>query len=127
MPERAREQGYVETLMGRRRPLPELRTSAAVVRQAAERMAINTPMQGSAADIIKVAMLRLAEALRSTKLRGQMLLQVHDDLLLEVPRDELAETASLVVECMSGAYQLCVPLKVDVKAGKNWLDMQPLP
>ncbi len=127
MPERAREQGYVETLMGRRRPLPELRTRAPAVRQAAERMAINTPMQGSAADIIKLAMLRFAEALGATELRAQMLLQVHDELLLEVPRGELAETASLVAECMSGAYQLCVPLKVDVKAGDNWLDMQPVP
>jgi len=127
MPERAREQGYVETLMGRRRPLPELRTSAAVVRQAAERMAINTPMQGSAADIIKQAMLRFAEAISATELRAQMLLQVHDELVLEVPRGELVETASLVAECMSGAYQLCVPLKVDLKAGKNWLDMKPLP
>lgn len=127
MPERAREQGYVETLMGRRRPLPELRARAPAVRQAAERMAINTPMQGSAADIIKQAMLRFAEALRATELRAQMLLQVHDELLLEVPQGELAETASLVAECMSGAYQLSVPLKVDVKAGKNWLDMQPLP
>jgi len=89
-------------------------------------MAINTPMQGSAADIIKQAMLRFAEALRASGLQGRMLLQVHDDLLLEVPEDELAETASLLAECMSGAYQLCVPLKVDVKAGKNWLDMQPL-
>jgi len=127
MPERAREQGYVETLMGRRRPLPELRTSAAVVRQAAERMAINTPMQGSAADIIKQAMLRFAEAISATELRAQMLLQVHDELVLEVPRGELVETASLVAECMSGAYQLCVPLKVDMKAGNNWLDMKPLP
>ena len=70
-------------------------------------------------------MLRFAEALRATELGAQMLLQVHDELLLEVPQGELAATASLVAECMSGAYQLCVPLKVDVKAGKNWLDMQP--
>ncbi|HUU55569.1 MAG TPA: DNA polymerase I [Armatimonadota bacterium] len=126
MPERARKQGYVETLMGRRRPLPELRAKAPAVRQAAERMAVNTPMQGSAADIIKLAMLRLHDALHAQSLRGRMLLQVHDELLLEVPHSELTETAALVADCMSGAYQLCVPLKVDLKAGQNWLDMKPL-
>ncbi len=126
IPGRARKQGYVETLMGRRRPLPELRTRAPAVRQAAERMAINTPMQGSAADIMKLAMLRVREALRGQGLSARILLQVHDELLLEVPRPELKETASLVSACMSGAYQLRVPLKVEVKAGENWLEMEPL-
>ncbi len=126
IPGRARKQGYVETLMGRRRPLPELRTRAPAVRQAAERMAINTPMQGSAADIMKLAMLRVREALGAQGLSARILLQVHDELLLEVPRPELKETASLVSACMSGAYQLRVPLKVEVKAGENWLEMEPL-
>ena len=124
MPARARELGYVQTLMGRRRPLPELRTRAAAVRQAAERMAINTPMQGSAAEIIKVAMLRVHEGLREQKLRGRMILQVHDELVLEAPERELREMASLVGRCMANAYELRVPLKVEVKAGRNWLDME---
>ncbi len=126
MPERARRDGYVTTLMGRRRPLPELRTRAPAVRQAAERMAINTPMQGSAADIIKLAMLRVHESLQERGLRTQMLLQVHDELVFEVPRPEVGEAAALVAECMSGAYELRVPLKVELKAGGNWLDMRPL-
>jgi DNA polymerase-1 len=125
-PSRAREMGFVRTLMGRRRPLPELRTRSAPVRQAAERMAINTPMQGSAADIIKKAMLLVSDALRERGLGGKMLLQVHDELVLEVPRAELRDTGRLLVECMSNAYELTVPLKVDVKAGSNWLDMEPL-
>jgi DNA polymerase-1 len=126
MPERARSDGYVTTLMGRRRPLPELRSRAAPVRQAAERMAINTPMQGSAADIIKLAMLRVHEALQESKLDAQMLLQVHDELVLEVSRSQLEEVAALVADCMSEAYELRVPLKVDTKAGINWVDMGPL-
>ena len=126
MPKRARSEGYVRTLLGRRRPLPELRTRAPAVRQAAERMAINTPMQGSAADIIKLAMLRVPEALRQQDLGAKMTLQVHDELLLETPRGELKETVALVRACMSEAYELRVPLKVDVKAGPNWLEMEPV-
>jgi DNA polymerase-1 len=126
MPERARRDGYVTTLMGRRRPLPELRTRAAAVRQAAERMAINTPMQGSAAEIIKVAMLRVHKFMQERGLRAQMLLQVHDELVFEVPKPEVGEAAALVAECMSSAYELRVPLKVEVKAGGNWLDMRSL-
>ncbi len=126
MPERARRDGYVTTLMGRRRPLPELRSRAAPVRQAAERMAVNTPMQGSAADIIKLAMLRVHGALQERELDAEMLLQVHDELVLEVSRPQLREVGALVAECMSGAYELRVPLKVGTKAGMNWLDMQPV-
>jgi DNA polymerase-1 len=127
MPERAREAGYVSTLLGRRRPLPELRTRAPAVRQAAERMAINTPMQGSAADIIKLAMLRIYDMLRDGDLASKLILQVHDELLLEVPRRELEAVAALVTECMSQAYELRVPLTVDVKTGANWLEMDPVP
>ncbi len=126
MPRRAREAGYVTTLFGRRRPLPELRTRAPAQRQAAERMAINTPMQGTAADIIKVAMLRVAEGLRDRGLGARMILQVHDELLLEVPEAEVRDTARLVADCMSQAYQLRVPLKVAVRAGPNWLEMEPV-
>ncbi|MBN1459756.1 MAG: DNA polymerase I [Armatimonadetes bacterium] len=126
MPAKARELGYVQTLMGRRRPLPELRTRSAPVRQAAERMAINTPMQGSAADIIKRAMLVLADRLSEGGLSAKMLLQVHDELVLEVREDQLEKTGRVLVECMSRAYDLSVPLKVDLKAGRNWLEMEPV-
>jgi len=126
VPAAAREAGYVRTLFGRRRDLPELRTRAPALRAAAERMAINTPMQGTAADIIKVAMLRVYERLASTGLKGKMILQVHDELLLEVPTAEVRGTAALVEECMSGAYELRVPLKVDTKVGPNWLEMTPV-
>ena len=126
MPGRARKDGYVTTLMGRRRPLPDLRSRAPAVRQAAERMAINTPMQGSAAEIMKLAMLRVDESLKHRGMGAKMLLQVHDELLLEAPESELADAAALLDECMSGAYELRAPLKVEVKAGRNWLDMKPL-
>jgi DNA polymerase-1 len=126
IPERARETGYVETLLGRRRYLPDLRAGAAPVRSAAERMAINTPMQGTAADIIKLAMLRVHGELASSGLGSKMILQVHDELLLEVPQSETEITGELVRRCMGQAYELRVPLKVDVKAGHNWLEMGPL-
>ncbi|UCC69848.1 MAG: DNA polymerase I [Armatimonadota bacterium] len=126
MPKRARAAGFVTTLLGRRRPLPELRSRNPALRQAAERMAVNTPMQGSAADIMKLAMLRLHCALQTGELAARLLLQVHDELLLEVPRSQLNETARLVEEAMGSAYDLRVPLKVDTKSGSNWLDMEPL-
>jgi DNA polymerase-1 len=89
-------------------------------------MAINTPMQGSAADIIKLAMLRVHDSLQERDLGARMLLQVHDELVFEVPESEVSEVAALAAECMSTAYQLRVPLKVDVKVGSNWLDMGPV-
>jgi DNA polymerase-1 len=125
----AREQGYVETLLGRRRYFPELATGSRVhhnVRQAAYRMAINAPIQGTAADILKVAMNRLWRQLESRGLRGRMILQVHDELVLEVPEGELVEVAAVVVRTMEGAHSLDAPLKVDTKVGRNWLDMEPL-
>lgn len=123
-PDEARERGYVTTLLGRRRPIPDLRSRAPAVRQAAERVAINTPMQGSAADIIKLAMLRVHDALVSRKLAARLILQVHDELLLELPEGEVGETARLVAECMSRACKLRVPLRVEVKVGPNWADME---
>jgi DNA polymerase-1 len=124
--EQARDEGYVETLLGRRRYFPELTTRARVhhnVRQAAYRMAINAPIQGTAADILKVAMNRLWRALKAQGLRSRMILQVHDELVLEVPEAELDEVAPLVVGTMEGAYKLDAPLKVDVKVGHDWLEM----
>jgi DNA polymerase-1 len=125
----ASDQGYVETLLGRRRYFPELGTSARVhhnVREGAYRMAINAPIQGSAADILKVAMNRLWRELGTQGLRSRMILQVHDELVLEVPETELDVVAPLVVGMMEGAYELDAPLKVDVKVGHNWLEMSPL-
>ncbi|MBN1658478.1 MAG: DNA polymerase I [Anaerolineae bacterium] len=123
----AREQGYVETLLGRRRYFPQLSTTSRVhqnVREQAYRMAINAPVQGTAADILKVALRRLWRALQQRALRSRMILQVHDELVLEVPEEELDEVAALTVEVMEGAYELDAPLKVDVKVGRNWLDME---
>jgi DNA polymerase-1 len=124
--EQARDEGYVETLLGRRRYFPELATKARVhynVREAAYRMAINAPIQGTAADILKVAMNRLWRALKAQGLRSRMILQVHDELVLEVPEAELDQVAPLVIETMEGAYELDAPLKVDAKVGHDWLEM----
>jgi len=125
--DQASERGYVETLLGRRRYFPELGTQARVhrnVRDAAFRMAINAPIQGTAADILKVAMNRLWRELKARGLRSRMILQVHDELVLEVPEDELDLVASLVTRTMEGAYELDAALKADTKEGRNWLEMK---
>ncbi len=123
----ARTQGYVTTLLGRRRFIPELQERNPNLRAAGERMAINMPIQGTAADIIKLAMIRMAERLRREGLRARMLLQVHDELLFEVPRDEVARLAPVVRETMEGALPLDVPLTVDLKSADDWESMTPLP
>ena len=125
----AAERGYVETLMGRRRYFPSLQgegagRTMAMQKAAAEREAINMPVQGSAADIMKVAMRRVHDALLEGGFDARLLLQVHDELVLEVPEAELAQIATLVKDEMSGAYELVVPLKVDVKIGQNWYEME---
>ncbi|MGQ9567239.1 MAG: DNA polymerase I [Anaerolineae bacterium] len=125
----AREQGYVQTLLGRRRYFPEFQASERVHRNrlnAAYRMAINAPIQGTAADIIKLAMIRIHQALRDQGLRTRMTLQVHDELVFEVPKEELGRVAPLVREIMEGAFPLDAPLKVDMKVGANWEEMDPL-
>jgi DNA polymerase I len=123
----AAEQGYVETLLGRRRYFPNLERGASyAVRQREEREAINAPIQGSAADIIKLAMLQLPEEVQQAGLQAEMLLQVHDELIFEVPDSELEKTAQLVQQVMGKAYQLDIPLKTDAKAGKSWGEMQAL-
>ncbi len=118
----AREQGFVTTLLGRRRPIPDIHSRERAVREFAERTAINTPIQGSGADIIKLAMLRLDQALRKQGLRSRLLLQVHDELLLEVPEEELEQTAPLVRKVMEEVYPLEVPLEVHLAWGKNWAE-----
>ncbi|RMG18939.1 MAG: DNA polymerase I, partial [Planctomycetota bacterium] len=119
--EKARRLGYVETILGRRRPLPDLRATQRSARANAERMALNTPIQGSAADIIKVAMIRIHRRLAREGLRARMLLQVHDELLFEAPADELERLEDLVREEMEHAVPLEVPLVVDVGTGHDWL------
>jgi len=123
--EQARKEGYVQTLLGRRRFIPEINSSNRQVREAAERMAINMPVQGTSADIIKVAMINLDREIAQRQLKSKMLLQVHDELIFEVPQAEREEMRQMVPEIMSTALELSIPLKVDIKTGKNWGEMEP--
>jgi DNA polymerase-1 len=116
----AQERGFVRTLLGRRRYLPDLRSRNRALRQAAERMAVNTVIQGTAADLIKKAMVEVEDALREAGLHARMLLQVHDELVFEAPPDEIASLTKLVKSRMEGVYALAVPLVADVGTGKNW-------
>jgi DNA polymerase-1 len=123
----ATRQGYVETLLGRRRYFPELQPGSRAVhnvRQSAERMAINAPIQGTAADIIKIAMIRLSVALRERRLETRMILQVHDELIVEAPDGEVAAAGQLAREVMENAFELQAALKVDLSVGQNWLEME---
>ena len=120
----ARERGYVETLLGRRRATYELSSSNFHMRQAAERWVVNFPIQGTAAEVLKLAMLRLDGELQRQKLRTRMLLQVHDELIFEVPQEELEEVQGLVLDIMPHAMELAVPLKVELKTGETWGDME---
>lgn len=122
--EKARQGGYVETLLGRRRFIPDINSSNRQVREAAERMAINMPVQGTSADIIKVAMINLYREMKEKKLKSKMLLQVHDELVFEVPEAEMDTMCKLVPEIMSSAMELAIPLKADIKVGRNWGEMK---
>jgi DNA polymerase-1 len=118
----ARQDGYTETILGRRRYLPDLTSDNRQRREMAERMALNAPIQGSAADIIKVAMLGVDRALRDGGLRSRLLLQVHDELVLEIAPGEREAVEELVRSQMAGAYQLAVKLDVSVGVGRTWDD-----
>ncbi len=122
--EQGRESGYVTTLLGRRRYMPALRSSNYMLRSAAEREATNAPLQGSAADIMKLAMVRIDAGLGREGFDARMLLQIHDELIFEVPRSQLHETANLVRSEMENVVQLSVPLAVTVKVGQNWYDVE---
>ncbi len=122
--QQARDKGYVQTMLGRRRPIPEILSSNRMIREAAERMAINMPVQGTSADIIKVAMVELYREMQRRQLKSKMLLQVHDELLFEVPSEELEEMRQLVPRIMSTALELSVPLKVDIESGQNWGELK---
>jgi DNA polymerase-1 len=114
----------VTTQLGRRRPIPELRAANPALRAAGERAAINHPIQGTAADIIKVAMIRLSPRLREAALTARLILQVHDELLLEAPHGEVERLVPLLIETMEGALALDVPLTVEAKVGPRWDEMQ---
>ena len=118
----AKENGYVETLLGRRRYIREINSQNAVVRKASERNAINAPIQGSAADLIKIAMINIYRRLKEENMKTRMLLQVHDELVFEVPKEEIEKATSLIRSTMVGAISLRVPLKVDINFGKSWYD-----
>lgn len=118
----ARKTGYVETILGRRRYLKNINSANAVVRSGDERNAVNAPIQGSAADIIKIAMIRIHEQLEKEKLRSKMILQVHDELVFDVLKEELKIVMPIVKHAMENAYPLSIPLIVDAGAGENWLE-----
>jgi DNA polymerase-1 len=118
----ARSQGYVTTLLNRRRYLQDIRSSNYNLRSFAERTAMNTPIQGTAADIIKLAMVRIDKSLMESTLQARMLLQVHDELIFECPVGQVSTLTELVQETMENALILNVPLKVDIHSGKTWYD-----
>lgn len=120
----AKQKGYAETLFGRRRPLPELASSNGALRSFGERVARNMPIQGTAADVIKIAMVRVWERLRRENLRAQLILQVHDELIVEAPEEEAERVCELLREEMEGAISVAVPLTADVHSGKTWFDVK---
>ena len=119
--EDARRTGYAVTALGRRRTLRDINSRNATARQSAERDAMNTPVQGTAADLIKLAMVRVDRALRAEGLKAKMVLQIHDELLFDVPRAEVEAVSALAKREMSAALDLGVPLEVSVGVGENWL------
>jgi len=120
----AARDGYVRTITGRMRFIPQLKSLNAQARQAGERMALNTPVQGTSADIIKIAMVDIFEELKKRNMKSLMLLQVHDDLLFEVPQNEEKELESMIKDKMENAVKLKIPLVVDIKRGENWGEMK---
>jgi len=118
----AKETGYVCTMLGRKRPMPDINSPNYGLKSFAERTAINTPVQGTAADIIKVAMINISNELKKKKLKTKMILQVHDELVFEVPKDELDEVKKLVKKEMEGAVKINVPVVVNIGVGKSWAE-----
>ena len=118
----ARETGYVETLFGRRRFLPDINSRNATVRSLAERNAINAPIQGTSADIIKLAMINVAKRLEEEKMTSRMILQIHDELMFDAVREEVDKLKKIVTEEMENVIKLSVPLTVECNYGNNWLE-----
>jgi DNA polymerase-1 len=120
--EEARAKGYVTTLLQRRRYLPEINSPTTSIRQASERIAINTPLQGTAADIIKVAMIRIQDRLEKLRLKTKMIMQVHDELVFEVPEEEMERASPMIRQEMESVMELSIPLRVSLSSGKNWAE-----
>ena len=120
--EQAKEQGYVETLFGRRRYLPELKSGNFNMRAFGERVARNMPIQGAAADIIKIAMIRVSDRLAREGLQGRLILQVHDELIVECPQEEADQVKALLTQEMEGAGNFSVPLVAEAGAGRSWAE-----
>ena len=118
----ARDHGFVETILGRRRYLKNINSRNAIVRSADERNAVNAPIQGSAADIIKIAMIKIDELLKTGGYKSKMLLQVHDELVFDIHRDEMQVLKPILKETMENAYKMSIPLTVDLGEGSNWLE-----
>ena len=118
----AREKGYVQTILGRRRYLKDINSANAVVRSAAERNAVNAPIQGSAADVIKIAMINIHKKLKEENWKSKMLLQVHDELVFDVHNDELEKIQPMIKHEMENAFMMSVPLDVELGLGKDWLE-----
>ena len=120
--EEAREKGYVETMFGRRRYLPELKSTNFNMRAFGERVARNMPIQGAAADIIKIAMIRVSDRLEREGLQAKLILQVHDELIVECPEEEAEQVKSLLTEEMEQAVSLSVPMVAEANSGRTWYD-----
>jgi DNA polymerase-1 len=123
---KAEKDGFVTTILGRRRYIPEINNKNQGIRQFAQRQAVNTPIQGSASDLIKLAMLAIHNELKAKKLAAKMIMQIHDELVFDVPRQELKIMAELVKDRMENVLKLDVPVRVDIKKGKNWLELEPV-
>jgi DNA polymerase-1 len=121
---RAEKEGFVTTILGRRRYLPQIKNNNQFIRQLAQRQAVNTPIQGSASDIIKLAMVEIHNQIRNAGLKGRMILQIHDELVFDVPEGELKEFITLIKDKMEHVLKLDVPIKVDIKVGRNWSQME---
>lgn len=118
----AKENGYVETLFNRRRYIPELKSSNYMVRQFGNRAAMNTPIQGTAADIMKIAMLKVFNELKDRKLKSRIILQVHDEMMIETKIEEIEDVKKILKDCMESAIELNVPLIAEVSQAQNWYE-----
>ena len=121
--EEARQRGYVTTLLNRRRYLPDILSPTVAIRQATERMAVNTPLQGTAADVIKVSMIRIQNRIEELGLSARVIMQVHDELVFEVPEEELPKAIPMIQNEMETVMNLSVPLKVSIHTGRNWAEV----
>ena len=120
----AKQNGFVETFLGRRRYIPEINSANFQIRSSGERMAVNMPIQGTSADIIKISMINIQDTINNLGLRSKMLIQVHDELIFESPTKEVDQICSILYEKMPNAVKLSVPLDIEIKSGVNWNDMK---